>query len=200
MRASRTLLLVTTATPFIIAPAPSHGDTIWNEAVNGDLSGDRFVPTSLVLSQGTNSILATSVQGDREYVTLTLSAGLQLDSIMLVSYVSNDPLAFIGVQSGTTFTEPPTGANVANLLGWTHFGSNPNTIGTDILDNMGVGAGAMGFTPPLPGGIYTFWIQQTGVNMATYQLDFIVSPAPGAMSLLVLAGLAGGRRRRSSII
>jgi len=196
MRASRTLHIITTlTTALFFITAPSHGDTIWNEGVNGDLSGDRFAPTSLALLPGVNSIIATSVQGDREYVTLNLSAGLQLDSIVLFSYVSNDPLAFIGVQAGTTFTEPPTGTNVANLLGWTHFGSNPNTIGTDILDNMGVGLGAIGFAPPLPGGIYTFWIQQTGVNMATYQLDFVVTPAPGAMSLLVLAGLAGGRRR-----
>ena len=76
-------------------------------------------------------------------------------------------------------------------------GPGNNTVGTDILDDMGNGANAIGFTPPLPSENYTFWIQQTGVNPVTYQLDFNISPSAPSVALLAVGALAGpGRRRR----
>ncbi len=175
--------------------APAAATVIHDESVNGDLSNDRLNPTGYTLSAGTNTLIATSVSGDREYVRLSVPAGLQLSSIINVSYQGQDGTAFIGVQNGSTFTEPPTGTNVANLLGYTHFGTGPGTVGTDILDNMGTGAGAQGFTPPLPSGNYTYWIQQTGTSAATYQFDFNVTPEPMSAMLFGLAGGALLRRR-----
>jgi len=174
---------------------PASADSIWDESVDGDLSDDRLAPTSLVLSLGTNSVTATSMQGDREYVTFSLAPGLSLSQLILVSYASVDLIAFIAVQEGSVFTEPPTMTNVANLLGWTHFGDGLQ--GLDLLPDLGIGAGAIGFTPPLPGGTsYTFWMQQTGVNPATFQFDFIVTPAPPAAAAVALLALAGPTRRR----
>lgn len=168
---------------------------IWNEAVNGDISGDRLNPSTVGLSLGINTLIANSLTGDREYIRMTIPAGLNLASIINVSWESEDPIGFIGVQQGPTFTEPPTGTNVANLLGWTHFGSGPGTVGQNMLPAISVGAGAIGFTPPLAASTYTFWIQQTGPALATYRLDFVVAPAPGTAALLVMA-IAGGARRR----
>ena len=71
-------------------------------------------------------------------------------------------------------------------------------LGTNILDDMGVGSGAIGFIPPLGAGTYSFWLQQTGGAVIGYGLDFVVVPEPTAAGLLSL-GLLGlafvGRRR-----
>jgi hypothetical protein len=176
--------------------ATSAGATILHdEGVDGDISNDRLNPTDHMLAFGTNSVIATSVSGDREYLTLTVPAGMQLDSVVLFSYTSVDPLSFIAVQSGTTLTEPPTGTDPSNLLGWTHFGPGAGNVGTDILDDLGASAPAIGFSPPLGPGDYTWWMQQTGVNAATFQFDFNVSPEPATLGLVALVAL-GLRRRR----
>lgn len=181
------------AAPLLLAlSGTAFGDVIWNEAVNGDLSNDRFNPTALVLTPGVHSLIATSQGGDREFVRMTFTAAL--GSIVHVSWVSLDTTGFIGVQAGPTFTENPDAPNVANILGYTHFGSGPGTIGQNILPQMGTGPGSIGFTPPLAAGVYTFWIQQLG-GPSTYQLDFNVIPAPGA-GALAAAGLALLARRR----
>jgi hypothetical protein len=172
----------------------------WDETIDGPLSNDRLAPTAVDLVPGINSMLGTTVSGDREYVTMSIPSGQKLSQIILESYVGIDGTAFIGVQSGTTFTEPPTGTNVANLLGYAHFGPGVGNDGLDILPEIGAGGGAIGFAPPLIGSDYTFWIQQTGANATTYRLDFVVVPEPGSALLLSVGGLAmllAAARRRT---
>jgi D-alanyl-D-alanine carboxypeptidase len=152
--------------------ANDGGIIYYNEAINGDISGDPNRPLALELTAGDNILRATSAAGDLEYVTVTVPAGFQLDSIELTSYASEDAIAFAAVQRGSVFTEPPTGTNVGNLLGYSHFGVADLTA--DILDNLASGEGAIGFTVPLPSGDYTFWLQQTGES-STYTFDFNVS-------------------------
>jgi hypothetical protein len=53
----------------------------------------------------------------------------------------------------------------------------------------------MGFTPPLTGSTYTWWIQQTGASLVTYQLDFVVTPEPATIGIMVTGALMVGRRR-----
>lgn len=179
------------------ASTRATADVLHDESIHGDLSNDRLVPTSYVLGVGVHSLLATSVQGDREYVSLTIPIGLQLSEIILISYDGLDGTAFIGVQEGAQFTEPPTGTNVANLLGYAHFGPDLSNVGLDILPEIAIGDGAIGFTGPLPASTYTFWIQQTGTNAATYQFDFVVIPGPGAIALLGMACALRTPRQRS---
>lgn len=180
-----------------VATGPARAGIIHDEGQHGDLSGNGLNPTHHTLNFGANTILATSVAGDREYVRLTVPAGGQLDALLLQDYISVDGTAFIAVQSGITFTEPPVGANPANMLGWTHFGPGVGQQpGDDILPAVGQGALAIGFTPPLPAGEYTWWMQQTGPNPTTYQFDFVVSPEPGSLALLGAAGLMLIRRRK----
>lgn len=189
----RTLLFLSV----LAACASASAQILWDESVNGDLSGDRLNPTNLALAPGINGILATSVSGDREYVHFSVGSGMALSQIILVSWAGNDQIGFIGVQAGNTFTEPPTGTNVANLLGWSHMGPGVGNVGQDILPSIGTGAGSIGFAPPLTGSDYTFWIQQTGTNAVSYRLDFITSPVPEPASLVVLAiGALSLRRRR----
>lgn len=174
---------------------------VWNESVNGDLSGDRFNPTNLTLHAGSNTLIATSgnatlPNGDREYVHFTLPAGTSLVGLVNVSYVgTGDDTAFIAVQAGSTFTEPPTGTTVGNILGYHHFGPNEGTIGLDILPDMGNAFAAIGFTPPLTGSNYTFWIQQVG-SPCTYEFNFQVVPTPGTAGLVAAAGVVLLRSRR----
>ena len=159
-------LLVAVAAPIATA------DVLWNEFDQIDISGDRFNPTMVTVGAGTHSLVATSQAGDREYITITIPAGFSLTRIDHVSYdFISDTLAFMGVQVGPIITLPPNTPSPAGLLGWTHFGVN--TVGQDVLDNLGNGPGATGFTPPLPAGTYAFWIQQIG-GVCEYQLDFVV--------------------------
>jgi hypothetical protein len=173
----------------------------YDEAVNGDLSGDRLNPSTLLAMPGVNGVAMSSTTGDRDYFTFSVPAGHQLTSIFHVSYVSNDNLSFIGLQIGSTFTEPPNGANPANLLGYYHFGVQ--SAGTEIIDDLAnsnlANPPAQGFTAPLGAGPYTFWVQQTGVA-ASYSLEFVLTPVPEAptTALLGLGGLltwVAARRR-----
>lgn len=194
MRSSRRILAAGLLVYSVLATVPVRADVVWDETFDGDLSGDRLAPTGIALGLGGNSIIATSRQGDREYVTMSIPLDLELSTIRLRSWQSVDEIGFMAVQSGSIMSEPPTGTDVANLLGWTHFGPAIDVIGADYLDDLGQGPGAIGFTPPLPGGVYTFWIQQTSPNDATYQLDFRVTPEPASLVLLGTLGALAGRR------
>lgn len=176
--------------------AAAFGQVIWDENVQGDLSNDRLAPTSLTLGVGDNILIANMGWEDKDYVHFHLGPSMALERIVVVSYVSDDPISFIGVQAGTVFTEPATGTNVANLLGYALWGAAD--IGTDILPRIGQGPGAIGFTPPLTGTDYTFWIQQTG-DPTAYRLNFVTTPEPASLSLgigLAAYFLRAIRRRR----
>ncbi len=164
-----TLLLTISAVVF--------ADTEYDEAVDGDLSDDRLAPTLLAFTEGSNTLTATTVGGDRDYFTIQIPAGLQLDALFLDAFVSDDDLSFIAMQGGTPFTEPPTGTDVANLLGYGHFGTGNDQVGTDILDDLAAGPGAIGFVAPLPAGDYSFWVQELSAVPVTYKLNFQVSQA-----------------------
>lgn len=185
---------------FVIAStlaAAAHAQIIWDESTQGDLSGNRLAPTSLNLNLGTNGVLASSGPNDLEYVHFHLSAGMQLDAIVPVLYNGSDQVAFIGVQAGTTFTEPAQGTNVANLLGWALWGPGMGNMNTNILPTIGAGSGAQGFTGPLTGSDYTFWIQNTGSEF-TWRMDFNTSivPEPATMAGLFFGSLALLRKKR----
>jgi hypothetical protein len=168
------LLRFAVAICFVVA-APSRAATIWNESTNGDLSGNMSTPTSLTLAAGNNDLFATTQGGDLEYVTVTVPAGGTMTGLFLRSYNSSDQTAFMALQRGATFTESPFAPNIANLLGYSHFGSIG--VGFNLLPGLGIAQGAQGFTPPLQSGPYTFWLQQLG-GTTNYQLDFVVSAPP----------------------
>ena len=179
--------------------SPVHGISM-DELVDGDFSGNRSQPSDYVLGPGSNSLLGKTVGGDLDYVSVRVLPGMTLDSMTLVSYASNDSTAFIAIQSGAVFTEPPSGTNIAKLLGYTHIGPGAGNVGTDILDDLGVGPGAIGFHPPLSEGTYTFWIQQLGAT-TSYHFDLFVMPEPSSEAMLAagcaaLAMLERTRRRR----
>src|SRR5688572_20519470 len=180
-----------------VSGAPARGDVIWNEPAQGDLSDDRFAPTPLVLSEGSNELFGVMQGGDgevfdRDFFSVTVPEGHVLSRIVLRFYFSVDRTAFIAVQPGAVFTEDPDAPDPSAILGWTHFG--PADVGDDLLALMGMNG--QGFVPPLGAGTYSFWAQQAD-NFTEYALDFVVEvPGPGGAGVMVmLIGLAGGRRR-----
>ena len=173
-------LIVGIATYWISTPhalAVNH-----NEGTNGDLSNNGNAPTSLNLTAGTNSVIATMPAADLDFLTVHVPTNHQLTALMLASYAGGgDGTAFIGMKTGTTIAVT---SNPAQLNGYTHFGTGPGNVGQDILDNIGQGAGATGFTPPLGAGAYSFWIQQASGANTSYQFDFVVNA-------LAVPGLTG---------
>ena len=188
---------------FLIAFPVAATAFSYAEGLDGDLSGDRLAPTTLVAAQGSNTLSGSTVGGDLEYLRITLPAGTQLGSLVLSSVTSTDDLIFIAMQEGTTFTVTPATATEGALLGYAHFGTGPlaggATPGNDFLDDMCGAAGAIGCIPPLGATDYTFWIQQIGGTAFAYTLDFVVVPEPGTFTLLGLGmlGLVGWRRGRA---
>lgn len=174
--------------------AVSQAQVIWDEAVNGDLSGNRLVPTSLALGLGNNNLIGSMGGSDKEYVHFSLAPGISLTSIVLTGYTSSDEFSFIGFQAGSTFTEDPLTANPANLLGYALFGGSVD-IGVDLLARMQAQTGTIGFTAPLTGSDYTFWIQQTG-DPTEYSMNFTTVPEPTTIAAIGFGILALVKRRR----
>ena len=176
--------------------------TIWDEGTDGDLSTDPAAPTSVTVAIGTNSVIGSTVGSeagpDRDVFTFTVPEGAALTQLLLTSFVSDDDLAALELQAGPEITDP---ASADELLGWLH--PSATFVGTDILDDIGQGAGAIGFTGPLPPGTYTLLMQQGDPEAVAYGFDLIIEPVAvpeppmSALFVLGLVALAVARRRRA---
>jgi len=169
------------------------------EALDGDLSDDRLVPTSFLAGSGTHLLSGTFGNGDLDYINIGIAQGFALDSLtVLPETTTGSQFSFIAVQQGPAMTVSPATAPTG-LLGWSHFSSAD--VGGDLLVAMGTAIGALGFAGPLPAGEYTFWIQELeyGEGLGySLQLDIVpVVPVPAAAWLFgsALAVLAVQRRR-----
>ena len=192
----RNRTLIGAALGVALLAAPAARAAVWNEAVQGEISGNRNSPSLLPLTVGTNTITATTGGGDLEYLRLSVPAGGRIDSLTLQDYSGNDGIAFIGLQQGTTFTVDANSAAPGDMLGYAHFGTFAGNVGSNLLPAMGTAPGAQGFSPPLTGSNYTLWIQQLG-SPSTYTFSVMVTPEPaGGMLVAAVAGLACLRRRR----
>jgi hypothetical protein len=179
-----------------LAVLPAHAAG-WNEAVDGDLSDDPLAPTFVTLAVGSTSVWGTTgrdVPGgtvDRDYFTVTVPAGYQLDAMWLLPGTQTlGGGSFLAIMAGAQFTVPPDTQSAAGLLGWTVFADG--NVGSDMLTAMSVPAlGSSGFALPLPAGDYAFWVQETDVGVATYGFEFALAAVPEAPTVLaMLAGLS----------
>ena len=185
-------MVSTAAIASLLFDSAAHA-VFYDEGVSGDLSGSFSAPTNLgAFGLGIHTIIATDSGGARDIFTFSVPAGMSLTSIVNASYVGADGTAFIGIGSGTTLDGSGT---AESLLGYTHFGTGPGTVGAEIIDDIAAGAGAQGFTPPLGPGDYTVWMQQVGAS-ATWRLDFNVVPEPTSLGLLALGAMPLLFRRR----
>lgn len=186
----------------LVAAAFAHSAaavSIWDEGADGDLSNDPGAPTVLALGSGTNSIAGSSQLGDMDIFTITVPDGASFAQLLLTSFTSTDDLAFLAIEGGPVITDIST---PTNLLGYVH--ASAAHVGTDILDDVALGAGAIGYTPPLGPGTYTLWMQQTGPELVGYAFDLVIRSEPSAVAeppvtllfALGLGALAFTRRRR----
>ena len=169
-------------------------DVVWDEDIDGSLSTDRFNTTNFgTLSVGSNNMIADTQSGISKFFTFTIAEGEELSAMILDEWISEDDLGFLGVVTGDFFSVDPSNPDVTQLLGYVHHGDT--FVGEDILPAMGQGPGSIGFTGPLGAGTYSFWIRQGGADLTTQDINFVVTPAPGAFALLGVAGLILRRRR-----
>lgn len=178
-----------------ICAAPALADVVWDEDIDGSLSTDRFNTTDFgTLSQGSNNLICDTQSGISKFFTFTIAEGEELAAIILDDWISEDDLGFLGVVQGDFFSVDPANPDVTQLLGYVHHGET--FVGQDILPAMGQGPGSQGFSGPLGAGDYSFWIRQGGSELTTQDLNFVVTPGPGALALLGLGGFAARRRRK----
>ncbi|MFO1435748.1 MAG: hypothetical protein U1F34_05105 [Gammaproteobacteria bacterium] len=198
----------------LISPAQA-AVVAWDESVNGDLSGNHLSGTPISLTVGSNQILGTTgtvvtivdnapvFTVDRDYFTITIGKGQQLDGIKLFSLDrskigGND--SFLGLQDGDKITTTPEAPSASELLGYVLY-AQPE-FGMNLLNLMKNAPGAKGFSTPLGPGTYTFWTQDTSTGTVAYGFDFQVSgaapvPVPAALWLLSSGfGLLGITHRR----
>lgn len=189
LRCRGTLALISTAAALA---GPAAAATLWNETANGDLSNVRTSPTNLTLSMGSNTITGTTVSGDVDFFTVTVPAGAFFSALTLITFTSADDLDFLAIQAGPIITST---TSPAAMLGYVHLSAA--FVGTDVLDDMALGDGALGFTPPLPAGTYAMWTQQLQTQIVSYSFDLVVVPEPTEATLLTagLLVLAFARRR-----
>ena len=188
-----TLMIVGTAV--LMTAGTCVADVVWDEDIDGSLSTERFMPTYFgTLDEGSNNLICDTQNGISKFFSLTIGEGQELSAIILDEWISEDDLGFLGVVYGDVFWVDPANPNVTDLLGYVHHGET--TVGQDILPAMGQGPGSQGFVGALGPGDYSFWIRQGGAQLTTQDLNFVVTPAPGAVALMGLAGVASRRRRR----
>lgn len=198
MRYQSTLAIA--AVVLVGSAASAGGLVIWDDAVDGDLSDDRFNPNVFNLQNGVSSVISETVfsnfppseGGDRDYFTLVVGAGQSITSITLAESFNPaggfDAVGFIGLQFGPIVTVNPDAPDPSPLAGFVI--GNADLVGTDILGALSGGLSSLGE------GEYAFWMQQTGEDLTRVRLDFNVVPTPGALAVLGLGGLAAVRRRR----
>jgi hypothetical protein len=154
---------------------------VWDEAVNGDLSNNRTVPTPVGFGNGSNTIKGSLIGnfGDGkyyDYVTFDIPTGYAMVAIKLDALTSaNSGATIIGLAAGNTFPTDPNGGNASMMLGWTT--AAPTGVGSDILPTMAKanygGIGNSGFSIPLAAGAYSLWVQDYNTP-ATYQLSLVL--------------------------
>jgi Dockerin type I domain/GEVED domain/Bacterial Ig domain len=178
--------------------ASTNSQVVHDEGPSGTtnpLSTDNDNPTDLgSLAHGSNivrgHINAAKTVGDVDVFTFAVPAGFQLDGLFVLEYQyvtppsnPNERNAFLGIDDTDSFPYDTNGLDINQnpnfdetlFIGGTVFGLDdlPSAGSGDILPRAGVITGSK-FTPPLPAGTYTFFIQQTG-PANTYALDLRVA-------------------------
>lgn len=181
-----------------LASAPvARAGVVYNEPVDGEISGDRLAPTSITLGGvGDNFVVFAVSLGDLDFFTVTIPSGLAVSELVLTDYESDDPVAFLAFMPGAEFNDDTDFPNPALYSGLAHFGANE--LGLDLFPSMQAGLGfpVLGFPVPLPAGQYTFWVQQIGA-ITSIGLNFVTIPGPSAFAGVGLGWLVArsGRRR-----
>jgi hypothetical protein len=178
------------------AAGGAQAGVAWDEAASGDLSNDGLAPTALSMALGGNTVVGTVGGGgpttDRDYFSFIVPAGAMLSAIVVNPGTSvSGGASFFAIQAGGQITTTPSGGNIGDLLGFTHYGAD--AVGTNLLGALLPPASAV-----LPAGTYAVWVQETG-GVVPYSFDFVISavPEPSVGALLAAGVIALTLRRRN---
>lgn len=186
---------------FAWCAAGAQAATVWDEATNGDLSGDGSAPTLLVTGFGSNLVFGDTGGSDYDIFSIEVPVGAVLSGVVLQPGTTvAGGVSFLALEAGGQFTQPLPLASAVGLLGWTHY--DEGLIGVNLLPSLGTPrAGSTGFAGPLPVGSYTFFVQDTS-GSPSFGFDLQISPVPepgalpiGMAALGLAIGVAGARRR-----
>ena len=180
----------------------------YDEAIDGDLSGDWQNPTSLVLDSGSLTINASlsGLTRDRDIFTISVLPGVTLTEVNILSYV--DPrtptiptanISFLGLQPGSQLSQDPTilldpVSPMADPINFVLFGQGNIGASFPLINSLVVGAPLRGLNP-LPAGDYTFILNETG-DPAEFSIEFVGVPEPSSVILLALGMCSLVRRKR----
>ncbi|MEM8734856.1 MAG: PEP-CTERM sorting domain-containing protein [Planctomycetota bacterium] len=170
---------------------------VYDESIDGDLSGAFSSPTLVDFSSGDNTIIGQAGSNgnggatngsDGDYFTFVIEANESLDSLFVGSRVGPGTRSFIGYVAATSF-----GGQGSGDIDGSHLFSDGDG---NILDNL------TGSNDPLGPGNYSFWVQETANGNMDYQFTFNVSAVPEPSSalgslMLVACGLLRRQRRVS---
>ena len=172
----------------------AHGDVVLDEATLGDFSDNGLAPTHFSLGAGTTVIAATfgatpiAGRHDLDYVSITVPVGHVLSRFVLVDANVGGAFSFVGIQAGPAVTVEPDNWSIETpLLGWAHFGSS--SAGRDLLPEMAISPGSVGFTAPLPAGTYSMWIMELDTSDAyryRFGLEVVAIPGPGVLAAMAI--------------
>lgn len=123
----------------------------------------------------------------------------------LASFLS-DPSTFTALTGGEVVNATAAGVSLQNgvkyLLSISEFTNDPDGAGGVDLFNLSSDFDALHGVNPASGGAFVAWENAVDPSVLDYRIalagaEFCAVPAPGAMAIFGLAGLAGlGRRRR----
>ena len=193
--------ILTAILALTICSSTARAVTIWDEAFQGDLSGNNLAPTALTLGLGVNTIRGTMGRDlpqdpvDRDIFTFTIAPGRTLSSINVIVFTPTNQ-SFYAIAPGTTINITDPATHLANTL-VQHTG--------DILPQLALGSysGGTGITDPLGPGTYTAWFQELS-SVVTYEVDYTISASPIPEPTTACVGIAlgvifaGNRRNRRS--
>ncbi len=176
--------------------ASTAAASVYNESIDGDLSGDRFSPTHIIVDNGLNTVTMQVVDsasgGDRDYFTFSIGAGQSVDSIVVTDSFNPaggfDSAGFVGLAFDRFFDFDPDAFTGPGLQGFVI--TDASVVGAESIGDLSGGLTSLG------AGDYSFWVQQTGEDLTEISLAINVVPSPSAMGLLAMGGLVGVRRRR----
>ncbi len=201
-----------------IIGVPAMAGFVYTESSNGELSEDNLAPTPLgIVTAGSNTVTGAVGGGDADIFRVDIPTGFRLDSLILTSFSTTAPSVrmFASIDDGPTYAytvqELNNGPDLSLVMGAGLVGARFVTqppipfrewgtgVGDDMLQFLGGSdrLGGTGFTPPLPAGSYSIYLQETG-NNSNYSLSFNVSavPEPSCLSMLGLLTLGCCSHRR----
>ncbi|MDF1870444.1 MAG: hypothetical protein P1U30_08650 [Phycisphaerales bacterium] len=176
--------------------ASTAAATVYNESIDGDLSGDRFNPTFIDFGLGQNTVINETVDaeipgGDIDYFTFTVGAGQWVDSIIIADTFNPNGGLDMGVFVGLAFDDffdfnidDFTGDGLEGFL-ITDF----TNVGFESIETLSGGLATLGE------GDYTLWIQQGNVDITRVTTHINIVPAPSSLAVLGAMGMMARRRR-----